>query len=78
MNLRGILPATLPGKLVLAATLITLAAGGFSAAGFLTNQSGTASGQYSGVSSPTAGAGFPVIALGIGAYWLVRRHRRKS
>jgi hypothetical protein len=27
---------------------------------------------------PLVGAGLPVIAVGYGAYWLVRRYRRKS
>jgi hypothetical protein len=31
-----------------------------------------------GVPGPIAGAGFPIIAVGYGAYWLVRRYRRKS
>ena len=92
MKLRGIvlLPATLPGKLLLAATLITLAVGGSWAAGafsppYAGNQNGhhtisgsTGSGHYSGVPSPTAGAGFPIIVLGMGAYWFVRRYRRRS
>jgi hypothetical protein len=28
--------------------------------------------------APLIGAGLPVIAVGYGAYWLVRRYRRKS
>jgi hypothetical protein len=35
-------------------------------------------GGVHGVPGPLAGAGLPVIAVGLGAYWLVRRHRRKS
>jgi hypothetical protein len=31
-----------------------------------------------GAPGPIAGAGLPVLALGYGAYWLVRRYRRKS
>jgi uncharacterized membrane protein len=27
---------------------------------------------------PIAGAGLPILAVGYGAYWLVRRYRRKS
>jgi hypothetical protein len=30
------------------------------------------------VPGPLVGAGLPVIAVGYGAYWLVRRYRRKS
>jgi len=92
MKLRGIvlLPATLPGKLLLAATLVTLAVGGSWATGVFSppytgNQNGhhiisgsKGGGHYSGVPSPAAGAGLPIIVFGVGAYWLVRRHRRKS
>lgn len=31
-----------------------------------------------GVPGPIVGAGLPILALGYGAYWLVRRYRRKS
>ena len=31
-----------------------------------------------GVPGPLAGVGLPFIAVGYGAYWLVRRYRRKS
>ena len=34
--------------------------------------------HYSGVPGPIAGAGLPILAVGYGAYWLVRRYRRKS
>jgi hypothetical protein len=30
-----------------------------------------------GVPGPIAGAGLPILAVGYGAYWLVRRYRRK-
>jgi hypothetical protein len=30
------------------------------------------------VPGPLVGAGLPIIAVGYGAYWLVRRYRRKS
>jgi hypothetical protein len=32
----------------------------------------------SGVPGPLVGAGLPFLAVGYGAYWLVRRYRRKS
>jgi hypothetical protein len=35
-------------------------------------------GSTHGVPGPLVGAGFPVIAIGYGAYWFVRRYRRKS
>jgi hypothetical protein len=31
-----------------------------------------------GAPGPIAGAGLPILAVGYGAYWLVRRYRRKS
>ncbi len=31
-----------------------------------------------GAPGPIAGAGLPIIAIGYGAYWLVRRYRRKT
>jgi hypothetical protein len=31
-----------------------------------------------GYLGPLVGAGLPVLAVGYGAYWLVRRYRRKS
>jgi hypothetical protein len=34
--------------------------------------------KVSGVPGPLAGAGLPFIAAVYGAYWLVRRYRRKS
>ena len=34
--------------------------------------------HYRGAPGPIAGAGLPVLAVGYGVYWLVRRHRRKS
>ena len=36
------------------------------------------SGFTHGVPGPLVGAGLPFIAVGYGAYWLVRRYRRKS
>jgi hypothetical protein len=30
------------------------------------------------VPGPIVGAGLPILGLGYGAYWLVRRYRRKS
>ena len=34
-------------------------------------------GGYRGVPGPIAGAGLPVIAVGYGVYWLIKRRRRK-
>lgn len=34
-------------------------------------------GGVHGAPGPIAGAGLPVLALGYGAYWLVKRRRRK-
>ena len=81
MRFFRVLQAALPGKLGVAVTLITVLAAAPLAAFVMAHGEGggsTASGHYSGVPSPTAGAGLPVIALGIGAYWLVGRRRSKS
>lgn len=39
---------------------------------------GGGGGPNRGVPGPLVGAGLPFIAVGYGAYWLVRRYRRKS
>jgi hypothetical protein len=38
---------------------------------------GCGGGSLNPVPGPLVGAGLPVIAVGYGAYWLVRRYRRK-
>ena len=35
-------------------------------------------GGFRGAPGPIAGAGVPVIVIGYGAYWLLRRRRRKG
>ena len=42
------------------------------------NQGGQGGNHYGGVPGPLVGAGLPFLAVGYGAYWLVRRYRRKS
>jgi len=39
--------------------------------------SGPHGGTVHGVPGPIVGAGLPIIAVGYGAYWFVRRNRRK-
>ena len=39
------------------------------------NQGGSG---YHGAPGPIAGAGLPILAVGYGAYWLVRRYRRRK
>jgi hypothetical protein len=34
--------------------------------------------HFHGAPGPIAGAGLPVLAVGFGVYWLVRRRRRKA
>jgi hypothetical protein len=33
--------------------------------------------RVSGAPGPIAGAGLPILAVGYGAYWLIRRYRQK-
>jgi hypothetical protein len=35
-------------------------------------------GGIHGAPSPVAGAGLPVLAVGYGVYWLIKRRRRKA
>jgi hypothetical protein len=37
-----------------------------------------AGGGTLGAPGPIAGVGLPVLAIGYGAYWLVKRYRRKT
>jgi hypothetical protein len=39
--------------------------------------SGGSGGHYGAIPGPIAGAGLPILAVGYGAYWLIRRYRRK-
>jgi hypothetical protein len=41
------------------------------------NGQGQNGGNVYGVPGPIAGAGLPVIAIGFGVYWLIKRRRRK-
>jgi hypothetical protein len=41
------------------------------------NQGGNNNNQgYRGAPAPIAGAGLPVLAVGFGVYWLIRRRRK--
>lgn len=41
-------------------------------------QGGSSTGGIHGAPGPLAGAGLPVVAVGYGVYWLVRRRRKDS
>jgi hypothetical protein len=36
------------------------------------------SGSVSGAPGPIAGAGLPILAVGFGVYWLIRRRRKQD
>ena len=73
-------------KLIIASALLgvlclpALAGGGNDqgGSGNNNNQGGGTYGGTHGVPGPLVGAGLPVLVVGYGAYWLVRRYRRKS
>jgi hypothetical protein len=70
-------------KLIMASALLgalclPALAGGGNDQGQNNNNQGNNGGGTHGVPGPLVGAGLPVIAIGYGAYWLVRRYRRKS
>ena len=70
-------------KLIIASALlgalcVPALAGGGNDQGQNNNNQGNNGGGTHGVPGPLVGAGLPVLAVGNGAYWLVRRYRRKS
>lgn len=62
-----------PAKLALSAALLIIAALPAVAMGARPNDRD----HYRGAPGPIAGAGLPILAVGYGAYWLVRRYRRE-
>jgi hypothetical protein len=42
------------------------------------NKPGLVSGAVSGAPGPIAGAGLPILAIGYGVYWLIRRRRSET
>jgi hypothetical protein len=45
---------------------------------FWKDDPGSGTGQLHGVPGPIVGAGLPFLLVGCGAYWLIKRRRRKS
>ena len=65
----------LPIVLLLALTAVPALAGGGNDQGGNNNDQG---GRVRGAPGPLVGAGLPVILIGGGIYWLVRRRKRTS
>jgi LPXTG-motif cell wall-anchored protein len=65
----------LPIVLLLALTAVPALAGGGNDQGGNNNNQG---GNIRGAPGPLVGAGLPVILIGGGIYWLVRRRKRTS
>jgi len=42
------------------------------------NDGGSSGGHYHAAPGPIAGAGLPVLAIGYGVYWLVKRRRKTN
>jgi len=66
----------LSAVLIAAAVTFAIPASACNGGGNCTNAPGH--NNVHGAPSPMAGVGLPIVALGYGAYWLVRRYRRKS
>jgi hypothetical protein len=62
--------------LVFALMVVTSPALACNGNGNCENAPGHKSGHISGAPGPIAGAGLPVLAIGYGVYWLVKRRRK--
>jgi len=63
-------------KLVLSSLLVVALCVPALAMGWSPPSPSQGGGGYRSVPGPIAGAGLPVIAVGYGVYWLIRRRRR--
>jgi len=52
---------------------VAIATGGFY---FTPGQSNGGQGAYRGAPGPIAGAGLPILAVGYGVYWMIKRRRK--